>query len=124
MEKNLRTVEDAMFRWDSFITNSSTFIFPSVQPCEESQGGFCKFKRIAQSPPECLAKSKMKAGFREREQARAVLRYKVIPWFYGFFQIYVKNSVSFCIQEGCIMENIFFFQRLLKFVCTVNTGTT
>lgn len=95
-----------------------------MQPSEESQGSLCKLKYIAQSPPECIGKSKMKAGFREREQARTMLGYYKMPFpGFSFFQFYVKNGVSFCILEGYIIEKFFSFEQFLKFICTVNTGT-
>lgn len=42
VERNLQPVEDALFRWDSFPVVLAIF-FP-MQPIEESQVNFCKFK--------------------------------------------------------------------------------
>lgn len=50
-----------------------------MQPTEESQESLCKLKYVTKSPPECIAMSKMKAGIRERQRARAMLvSYKLL----------------------------------------------
>lgn len=64
-------------KWDRFLTMALLFFFP-VQPLEESQESFCKLKYVVKSLLECISMSKMKAGIRERQQARPMLGcYKV-----------------------------------------------
>lgn len=89
-----------------------------MQSSEESQGSLYKFKCTSRMP------CKVKNGFTEREQARAVLGYyNMSSHGFIYFTILRKKWCFLLHPEGIHYGKIIFFQQLLKFVCTVNTGT-